>query len=55
MLAGTMSGGGGKVCKGRMGASLAEDVDPEQLRQMETKLQQVERNVYMTADLKNSF
>lgn len=36
-----MSGGGGRVCKGRMGSSLVVDVDPAQLKQMETKLEKV--------------
>ena len=34
-----MSGGGKKVCKGRMGSSIATDVDPRQLEKMEKKLE----------------
>ena len=36
-----MSGGGGKVCKGRMGSAVVTDIDPKELQSMETKLQKV--------------
>ncbi|XP_067017263.1 structural maintenance of chromosomes protein 4-like isoform X2 [Acropora muricata] len=36
---GTMSGGGNKVVKGRMGSSIVSDVSPDQLEAMERKLE----------------
>lgn len=36
---GTMSGGGNKVVKGRMGSSIVSDVSPEQLETMEKILE----------------
>lgn len=36
---GTMSGGGNKVVKGRMGSSIVSDVNPDQLEQMEKTLE----------------
>ena len=41
LFTGTMSGGGGKVCKGRMGSAVVTDIDPKELQSMETKLQKV--------------
>lgn len=38
-FAGTMSGGGNKVVKGRMGSSIVSDVSPDQLEAMERKLE----------------
>ncbi|XP_059803139.1 structural maintenance of chromosomes protein 4 [Hypanus sabinus] len=36
---GTMTGGGGKIMKGRMGSSLVVETTPEEMEKMETKLQ----------------
>lgn len=36
---GTMSGGGNKVVKGRMGSSIRSDVSPDQLEAMEKTLE----------------
>ena len=36
---GTMSGGGNKVVKGRMGSSILSDVNPDQLEAMEKTLE----------------
>lgn len=36
---GTMSGGGNKVVKGRMGSSIMSDVNPDQLEAMEKTLE----------------
>ena len=41
VLSGTMSGGGGKVSKGRMGCAVVEDVDPKQLTTLEKDLNDV--------------
>ena len=38
-FAGTMSGGGNKVVKGRMGSSIVSDISPDQLEAMERKLE----------------
>lgn len=38
LLQGTMSGGGNKVVKGRMGSSIRSDVSPDQLEAMEKTL-----------------
>ena len=38
-IVGTMSGGGSRVMKGRMGSSFVSDVNPQQLSQMEKKLE----------------
>ena len=38
-FAGTMSGGGNKVVKGRMGSSIVSDVSPDQLEAMERILE----------------
>ena len=38
---GTMSGGGNKVIKGKMGSSLVERVDPKELQTMEKELEKV--------------
>ena len=38
---GTMSGGGGRVSKGRMGSRVVEDVNPREVEEMEGQLQQV--------------
>ena len=38
IVAGTMTGGGGKVMKGRMSCKLRADVGPEQLTEMERRL-----------------
>lgn len=35
-----MTGGGSKVSKGRMGSSIAHDVTPQQLQEMENKLEE---------------
>ena len=40
---GTMSGGGGKVSKGRMSSRIHDDVSPQQLTKMESTLKQTER------------
>ncbi|XP_013380461.1 structural maintenance of chromosomes protein 4-like [Lingula anatina] len=37
---GTMSGGGGRVSKGRMGSALVADIEPRQLQEMERELEQ---------------
>ncbi|XP_042676994.1 structural maintenance of chromosomes protein 4 isoform X1 [Centrocercus urophasianus] len=36
---GTMTGGGGKVMKGRMGSSVVTDVSPEEINRLESELQ----------------
>uniref|UniRef100_A0A8C9FT42 Structural maintenance of chromosomes 4 n=1 Tax=Pavo cristatus TaxID=9049 RepID=A0A8C9FT42_PAVCR len=36
---GTMTGGGGKVMKGRMGSSVVADVSPEEINRLESELQ----------------
>jgi hypothetical protein len=36
---GAMSGGGSKVAKGRMGSSIVHDVTPQQLQELERKLE----------------
>ena len=36
-----MSGGGGRVSKGRMGSSLQVEVDPDELEDMQQRLEQV--------------
>ena len=41
MCAGTMSGGGTRVSKGRMGCTVVDDVDPQKLAQLEANLRQV--------------
>ena len=38
---GTMSGGGSRVCKGRMGSVVVEEFDPKKLEQLESKLAKV--------------
>lgn len=38
---GTMSGGGKTVCRGRMGSSIASEVDPKELNNMENSLEKV--------------
>ena len=38
-----MSGGGGRVSKGRMGSSLQVEVDPDELEDMQQRLEQVVR------------
>lgn len=38
---GTMSGGGNRVSKGRMGSSVVVEVDPNELRNLEIKLEKV--------------
>lgn len=45
---GTMSGGGKTVCRGRMGSSIASEVDPKELNNMENSLEKV------TADAQQS-
>lgn len=40
---GTMSGGGGKVAKGRMSSHIHDDVSPQQLTEMESTLRQREK------------
>ena len=40
---GTMSGGGNKVVKGRMGSSIRSDVSPDQLEAMEETLEKETR------------
>ena len=47
-FAGTMSGGGKTVCKGRMGSSAVSDVDTKDLANNETKLRKVTK-VYIVA------
>ncbi|NWW70386.1 SMC4 protein, partial [Climacteris rufus] len=42
-LAGTMTGGGGKVIKGRMGSSIVMDVSEEEISQMESQLEKNSR------------
>ena len=37
--AGAMTGGGSKVAKGRMGSSIVHDVTPQQLQELERKLE----------------
>lgn len=37
---GTMSGGGSRVCKGRMGSKVISDIDPQDMQRMEQQLQQ---------------
>lgn len=39
--AGTMSGGGTKVSRGRMGSSVLTEVDPRELYKMEQELDEV--------------
>ncbi|KFP74712.1 Structural maintenance of chromosomes protein 4, partial [Acanthisitta chloris] len=39
-MSGTMTGGGAKVMKGRMGSSVVMDISEEEIRKMESKLQQ---------------
>ena len=34
-----MTGGGSKVSRGRMGSSIVHDVTPQQLQELETKLE----------------
>ena len=41
MSTGTMSGGGSRVSKGRMGCTVVADVDPQQLAELEANLRQV--------------
>ena len=41
LVTGTMSGGGKTVCKGRMGSSIASEVDPRELNNMENSLEKV--------------
>lgn len=36
-----MSGGGKTVCRGRMGSSIASEVDPKELNNMENSLEKV--------------
>lgn len=43
LLQGTMSGGGNKVVKGRMGSSIRSDVSPDQLEAMEKTLEKETR------------
>ena len=42
---GTMSGGGGRVCKGKMGSSVVMDVDPKAVEVWEKQLEKVCRAV----------
>lgn len=42
---GTMSGGGNKVVKGRMGSSIVSDVSPDQLEAMEKTLDKETKTV----------
>lgn len=42
-MAGTMSGGGGKMSSGRMSSKLASDVTPQQLVKLEQKFQSDEK------------
>ena len=42
--AGTMSGGGNKVAKGRMSSKLRPEVSPQQLQQLEQTLQDQEKS-----------
>ncbi|KAI0239488.1 Structural maintenance of chromosomes protein 4 [Lamellibrachia satsuma] len=39
-MSGTMSGGGSRVSKGRMGCTVVDDIDPQKLAQLEANLQQ---------------
>jgi hypothetical protein len=39
LVTGTMSGGGKTVCRGRMGSSIASEVDPKELNNMENSLE----------------
>ena len=36
-----MSGGGSRVCKGRMGSKVIVEVDPKEMEEMEQKLEKV--------------
>ena len=53
-----MSGGGGKVAKGRMSSRIHDDVSPQQLTQMESSLTRKERELevcmYHYASILNS-
>ena len=42
-LLGTMSGGGGKVTKGRMSSRIHDDISPQQLTEMESSLNRKEK------------
>ena len=42
-VSGTMTGGGGKVVKGRMSSRIHDDVSPQALKQMESSLTMKEK------------
>lgn len=48
-----MSGGGGKVSKGRMGSSVVVEIDPKELQALEKNLEKVmsfsELNIYLSS------
>jgi hypothetical protein len=41
LMLGTMSGGGGKACKGKMGSSVIMDVDQKTVDDWENQLEKV--------------